>query len=360
VSGLGSLKGSLDLKVDTAGDDVSDAYFLGTGKVKMDLGDAPVNIDAGFRFGQSFLKPQPFPYFYLLGQVTFPESGIQVAPDVEVYGLAGGITQNFLPDEIRNTTTITGKPDDTLGMGIMAGVQVGTSDEYTFHGDLDLYISQNLTTLLQGQGFFMSGREETPPDRTVTADFTFTRNPNAFHGVIDADLTFYEGQLRFLGTVELKFDPATHYVHIGTPASPLRATWMSGLATGTGYFDADFQGGKATFAAGGSYSLDSGDRDFGIVWGRAYLNVRGDLVVIVDANLHPSISGVLNAQGGAGFGMEFETFWHTYRITIFSGEIAANMAFQAPGSPALAGHVDVSYDVLGGLFSGSVGVELEF
>jgi len=58
--------------------------------------------------------------------------------------------------------------------------------------------------------------------------------------------------------------------------------------------------------------------------------------------------------------MKFETFWHTYRVTIFSGDIAANMAFRAPGSPALAGHVDVSYSVLGGLFSGSAGVDMEF
>lgn len=360
MAGLGSVKGSLDFMVDTAGDDVSDAYFLGTGKVNLEVGDAPINIDAGLRFGQSFLKPEAFPYFYLLGHVVFPESGIQVAPDVEVYGLAGGIAQNFLPEEIRNTTEIKGRADDTLGLAIMAGVDVGTTDNYTFHGDLDLYISQNLTTRIQGEGFFMASRDESPSDRTVTADLLFTRNPNAFHAVIDADLTFYNGLLRFMGTVEMKFDPTSRFVHIGTSASPLVATYMGGMGTGTGYFDADFAGGKSAFTTGGGFSMDSGNRDFGIVWGRAYLNVWGELVVIIDADLNPAIAGVLNAQGGASFGMKFETFWHTYRVTIFSGDIAANMAFRAPGSPALAGHVDVSYSVLGGLFSGSAGVDMEF
>ncbi|GEM_PF-6347343 len=360
LPGMGSMQGSLNFKVDTAGDDVSDAYFLGTGKVKLDMGDAPLNLDAGFRFGRSYKDTDSFPYFYLLGHANFPESGIAVAPDVEIYGLSGGLTQNFKPDEIRNTETITGTPDKALGIGIMAGVQVGTSDNYTFHGDLDLYVAQNLTTLIQGQGYLMAGREDTPPDRTVTADISFTRSPNTFHAVLDADLTFYSGLLHFVGTVEMKFDPTTKFLHIGTPQSPLTATYMNGLASGNGYFDADFTPSGTQFTAGGGFSLDSGNRDFGIVWGRLYVNVWGDLIVVIDPLWNASMAGTLNMQGGAAFGMKFETFWHTYRVTIFSGDIAANMAFRAPGSPTLSGHVDVSYSVLGGLFSGSAGVDMEF
>ena len=57
LAGLGSLQGSLGLQVDTAGDAVSDAYFLGQGNLQLNLGDSPLNFDAGFRFGQSYPSP---------------------------------------------------------------------------------------------------------------------------------------------------------------------------------------------------------------------------------------------------------------------------------------------------------------
>lgn len=357
---LGSVQGSLGFTVETAGDQVSDAYFLGSGKLALTFSDNPLYLQAGLRFGQSFVKPKPFPYFYLLGEATFPAAGIDVAPDVEIYGIAGGLTQNFMPDQIQNTQTITGKEDDSLGMAIMAGVDVGTSDEFTFHGSLDLYVSQNLSVLLQGQGFLLSGREDSPPDRTVSADVSFTRNPDAFHAVLQADLGFPSDIIESRGTVELRFDPKNHFVHIGTPDAPLSTSFLKRFATGTSYLDADLGGGKAAFRAGGGFSMDTGDRDFGVVYGRLYVDVRGDLVVIIDSGLSPAFQGVLAAQGGAEFGMEFSTFWQTYRLTIFSGSLSANLAMQVPGSPTLDGHVDISYSVLGGMFSGTAGVDMEF
>ena len=95
-----------------------------------------------------------------------------MAPDVEVYGLAGGMTQNFLPDEIQNIQDITGTEDDSLGMAMMAGVDLGTSDEFTFHGNMDLYVAQDLTTMIQGQGYLLAGREDSPPDRSVSATWS--------------------------------------------------------------------------------------------------------------------------------------------------------------------------------------------
>lgn len=360
LGGLADLKASLNFHVDAADDQVSDAYFLGKGKVNLAVGDSPYNLDAGFRFGRSYAQADPFPYFFAMGHVQFPNSGIPVAQDVEIYGFAGGLSQNFLPDEIRDTENMTGKADKSLGMAIMAGVDVGTMDQYAFHGGLDLYISQNLTTRLQGEGFLLSNRDQSPPDNRVSADILFSRNPNALHAVLDADLTLYDGLMRFVGTVEMRFDPTQKFVHVGTREAPLTATYLGGIAGGTGYFTADIKDGVSIFATGGSMYMDSGERDFGVVWGRAYLNMWGDLVVIIDADRNPSVTGVLNANGGAAFGMKFKTFWKTYRVTIFSGDIAANMAFKAPGSPTLAGRVVVSYSVLGGLFSGSVGVGLEF
>jgi len=360
LADLGSIQGSLGFTVATANDQVSDAYFLGNGKLSLTFSDSPLYLEAGMRFGQSYSKPKPFPYFYLLGEATFPAAGIDIAPDVEIYGIAGGMAQNFMPDQIQNTQTITGKEDDSLGTAIMAGVDIGTSDEFTFHGSLDLYVAQNLTVLLQGQGFLLAGREDSPPDRTVSADIDFTRNPDAFHAVLQADLGFPSDIIENKGEVELRFDPANHFVHIGTPDSPLTTSFLKGFSQGTSYFDADLGGGKATFRAGGGFSMDTGDRDFGPVFGRLYVDVRGDLVVSIDANLNPAFQGVLAAQGGADFGMSFSTFWQTYRLTIFSGSLSANLAMQVPGSPTLDGHVDISYSVLGGMFSGSAGVDMEF
>ena len=83
-------------------------------------------------------------------------------------------------------------------------------------------------------------------------------------------------------------------------------------------------------------------------------------MVVIDPNLNPSFQGVLDAQGGAEFGMSFPTFWQTYHLTIFNGSLSANLALQVPGNPMLDGHVDINYSVLGGMFSGSAGVDMEF
>ncbi len=357
VASLGSLKASLGFQVETAGDQVSDAYFLGTGALKVNMGDTPFGLDAGMRFGRSYQGAGYFPYFYALGHFEAPGGGVPVAPNLEIYGLAGGLAQNFLPDEIRNTTEIKGKPDQSLGLAIMAGVDAGTSDQFTFHGGLDLYVSQNLTTLLQGKGWLFSGRDQQPSDNQVTADIRFTRNPNAFDAVLTADLNLYGGLLRPMGQVELHFAPDKQFVHIGTKEAPIQVR-IKNAWDASGYMTADFQGGGATFGAGAAFSY-SKEADFGIIWGNAWLNARGDLIIEIDADKNPHFLGTLSAEGGAAFGMRFETFWKTYRVTIFSGSIGANLAFQIPGSPTLSGAVAIHYRVLGGLFSGSVTAHLD-
>ena len=248
VADLGSLQGSLGFTVDTAGDQVSDAYFLGDGTLNLAFSDSPLNLQAGMRFGQSYIKPQPFPYFYLLGEATFPAAGIDVAPDVEIYGFAGGVTQNFMPDKIQNTQNITGKEDDSLGMGIMAGSTWARQTNSPSMAASTSTCPRTSRPMLQGQGFLFSGREDSPPDRTVDADITLTHNPTAFHAVLQADLGFPSPLVESLGTVELKFDPVNHFIHIGTPSAPLTTRFLSGLTTGTAYYDADLGGGKASFS----------------------------------------------------------------------------------------------------------------
>lgn len=357
VASLGSFNASLGFQVKTADDLVSDAYFLGNGDLKVNVGDTPFGLKAGLRFGRSYQGNHYFPYFYALGHLEAPEGGIPVAPNLEVYGLVGGLSQNFLPDEIRNTTDIKGQPDQSLGLAIMAGVDAGTSDSFTFHGGLDLYISQNLTTLLQGKGWLYCGRDKQPENNQVSADIRFTRNPNTFHATLAANLSLAEGMIRPMGQVEIHFAPDRQYVHIGTKDTPITVKVMN-TYDASGYVTADFAGGVSTLGAGATfyYSKEGG---FGILWGHAWLNVRGDLIIEIDAEKNPHFFGTLAADGGAAFGMEFETFWHDYKITIFSGNIAANLAMQAPGKPTLSGNVSIHYSVLGGAFRGSVGASLD-
>jgi len=133
---------------------------------------------------------------------------------------------------------------------------------------------------------------------------------------------------------------------------------VKGSYDASGYMTADFVGGTRTFGAGAALGW-SKEADFGIVWGNAWLNARGDLIIEIDGDLNPYFLGAFGAEGGGAFGMRFKTFWKTYKITIFSGSIGANMAFQAPGHPTLSGAVTIHYRVLGGLFSGSVSANLD-
>ncbi len=356
VASMGSLQSSLGFTVEAADDVVSDAYFMGTGALKVALGDAPIALDAGMRFGRRYQGNGYFPYFYALGHFESSLGGIAIAPDLELYGLSGGLAQNFLPDDIGNTQAITGTADPSLGLAVMAGVNVGTIDKFTFHGGLDLYVSQNLTTILQGQGWLFCGRSQQPPDNQVSADVRFTRNPNAFRATFDANLNFYQGVLRAMGRVELYFGPDGQFLHIGTREAPISARYLNGF-DGNGYFTSDFVNGKAVFGAGGGISY-SKSANFGPMYGSAWLNARGDLIIELDEQLNPFFLGTLAADGGASFGMKFKTY-KTHKITIFSGGISTNMAFQVPGSPTLSGAVSIHYRVLGGLFKGTVTAHLD-
>lgn len=358
LASLGALDAHMGFRVETENNKVKDAYFMGDGALKLNLGSSSFALDAGMRFGRHFKDASSFPYFYALGIFEPPPAAtIKVAPDFEVYGLVGGLAQNFLPETIRDTKDIEGKTDDNLGLAVMAGISAGTTDQFAFHGDLDLYVSQNLTTLIQGDGWLFSDRKQKPAENHVSADIRFTRNPDVFDATLTANLSLAQGLLKPMGQVQLHFGPDKQFLHIGTREAPIQVRVMDSF-DGAGYMTADFEGGTRTFGAGASLGW-SKEADFGIVWGNAWLNARGDLIIELDSELNPSFLGAFAAEGGGAFGMRFKTFWKTYKITIFSGSIGANMAFQAPGHPMLSGAVTIHYRVLGGLFSGSVSANLD-
>ena len=357
VASLGSFNASLGFQVLSANDQVSDAYFLGDANLSVNVGDTPFKLKAGTRFGRHYLNNSYFPYFFALGHFEAPTAGAPVAPNLDLFGLTGGLAQNFLPDEIRSTTNITGKPDNSLGIAIMAGVDAGTSDRFSFHGELDLYVSQNLTTLLQGKGWLFCGRGDKPPDNQVSADLRFTRNPNTFQATLAADLSLSQGLLRPSGQVELLFSPDRQFIHYGTRETPISIR-VKNAFEGSGYLTTDYQGSDFKLGAGIALSY-SKEGDFGIIWGNAWLNARGDLIIEIDDKMNPQFLGTIAAEGGASFGMKFETYWHDYKFTIFSGSIATNLAVQAPGAPMLSGAVSIHYSVLGGAFSGSVSAHLD-
>ena len=178
--------------------------------------------------------------------------------------------------------------------------------------------------------------------------------------MLSADLSFFGGLVQSLGTVELRFDAQNHFIHIGTPQAPLTTSFLSGMGRGPANSTRTSPARRRPSAPAGACPWTPATGASARCDGRAYLTIKGDLVVSIDQDLNPALQGALDAQGGADFGMQFSTFWNTYNVTIFSGNMQADMAFQAPGSPTLAGQVNVNYDVLGGLFSGSVGVDMEF
>ncbi|HJV22241.1 MAG TPA: hypothetical protein VJ570_06080, partial [Holophagaceae bacterium] len=359
LAGMGQLKASMGFHVETANEEVTNAYFMGEGQLLLNTGDAPYKLDAGLRFGRGFTSGGSFPYFYALGHLSSDNLAVQVAPDFEMYGFLGGLAQNFKPDDIRNTQDIKGTADPDLGFALMAGIDAGTTDKYTFHGGLDLYVAQNLTTKLHGDGWLFSARDQKPDDYHVWADINFTRKPNVLDATFGADIKQGGGAMRYIGLVQLHLSPDRKFLHIGTKEAPVKAI-MSGIAEGTGYFTADFNGGNTTFAAGIGISLDTGRRSWGPLYGRAWMKANGDLVVEIPAGGGPRFRGTINAEGGAEFGMEFSTWWDDYDITLFSGELRTNLAFQVPGDPKFSGVVTLHYSVLGGLFEGDASAHLDF
>ncbi|HJW33768.1 MAG TPA: hypothetical protein VJ505_10425 [Holophagaceae bacterium] len=359
LAGMGQLKASMGFHVETAGEDVSTAYFLGEGQLMLNSGEAPYKLDAGFRFGRGFKGGGSFPYFYALGHLASDNLAVPLGPDFEMYGFLGGLAQNFKPEEIRDTKEIKGTADPDLGFALIAGVDAGTTDERTFHGALDLYIAQNFTTKIHGDGWLFCARDQKPADNHVWADINFTRKPNVLDATFGADISQGGGAMRYIGLVQLHLSPDKKFLHIGTKEAPVRAI-MSGIAEGTGYFTADFNGKNTTFAAGIGISLDTGRRSWGPLYGRAWMKANGDLVIEIPASGGPRFRGTIDATGGAEFGMEFSTFWDDYDITLFSGELHTNLAFQVPGDPKFSGVVTLHYSVLGGLFEGDASAHLDF
>ena len=359
LAGMGQLQASMGFHVEAAGDDVSNAYFLGDGHLLLNTGEAPYKVDAGLRFGRAYKGGTSFPYFYALGELSSDTLAVQVAPDFELYGFLGGLAQNFKPDNIRETKNITGTADPDLGFALIAGIDAGTTDKRTFHGALDLYVAQNLTTKLHGDGWLFCARDQKPDNNHVWADINFTRKPNVLDATFGADISQGEGAMRYIGLVQLRLSPDKKYLHIGTREAPVRAI-MGGIGEGTGYFTADFNNGDTTFAAGIGISLDTGRRSWGPLYGRAWMKANGDLVIEIPASGGPRFRGTIDAVGGAEFGMEFSTWWDDYDITLFSGELRTNLAFQVPGNPKFSGVVTLHYNVLGGLFEGDASAHLDF
>lgn len=359
LAGMGQLKASMGFQVETTQEEVSNAYFLGEGQLLLNTGEAPYKLEAGLRFGRGFKGGTSFPYFYALGHLSSDNLAVPVAPDFELYGFLGGLAQNFKPDNIRETKDIKGVADPDLGFALLAGVDAGTTDKYTFHGALDLYIAQNLTTKLHGDGWLFTDRDQKPDDSHVWADINFSRKPNVLDATFGADIKQGGGAMRYIGLVQLHLSPDKKFLHIGTKEAPIKAI-MAGIAEGSGYFTADFNGKNTTFAAGIGISLDTGRRSWGPLYGRAWMKANGDLVVEIPAGGSPRFRGTIDASGGAEFGMEFSTFWDDYEITLFSGELRTHLAFQVPGDPKFSGVVILHYSVLGGLFEGDASAHLDF
>jgi hypothetical protein len=359
MAGLGQVDGSIGFHVEVAGEQVSKAYFLGNGDLHLNLADAPLHAEAGLLFGRAFQGNSSFPYFYVLGELASDTLAVPIAPDVEIYGFLGGLAQNYQPDNIRNMKNITGTPNPDLGYAVIAGVDVGTSDHYTFHGDLDLYVAQNFTTKLHGDGWLFCERTDKPDDSHVWTDIKFSRKPNVLDATFGANIAQAGGSLRYIGEVQLYVSSDKQFLHIGTKQAPVQAV-LDSIGKGTGYFTVDLGPQSSVFTAGIGFSLDSGRRDFGPFYGRAWFNANGDLVIEIPKSGPTKLRGTIAANGGAEFGMSFSTFWDDYDITIFSGSLGANLAFQVPGSPKFSGVVTIHYSVLGGLFDGDASAHIDF
>ncbi len=138
-------------------------------------------------------------------------------------------------------------PDNNTGLGIKAGVTLGTSGSpKPCNGDVALEMNFNANggiSLLQlsGNVYFMIGiaeRQQKPANQipaTASMLMQYDFNNDALHAVMGAQV--HVPGVTATGTAMLHLDPQTWYLYIGRPQSRISVN-VAGVATFSAYFEA--------------------------------------------------------------------------------------------------------------------------
>ena len=359
-----------------------------------------------------FGKVNTYRYFYVEAAVpaVIPITGCSI------YRFMGGIyyhmhrsattqleSQLYTP-AFGNASTYV--PDAATGLGIKAGVTLGTSGSpQPCNGDVALEMNFNSNggiNLLQlsGNVFFMIGISErqnkTPSQIPATASMLMQYDfvNDALHAVLGAQI--HLSGLSGSGTAMLHFDQNIWYVYIGRPQSRIEVS-VAGLANFSAYFEAgkeidpmppppqnvtsvvsanglDNQRNQTALDNGGGFAFGAAfsngfDGQVGFEHWYIYYNFSAgagfDIMVLnYGPNAHCTnstdaigingwyASGQVYAYLQGGVGIHGHVSGQDFDYTIATISAAAVLQAKVPNPNWVGGAMGCDYDVLGGIVSG--------
>ncbi len=359
-----------------------------------------------------FGKINGYKYFYVDAAVpaVIPMAG------ASIYRFMGGIYYHMhrsntisLQDELYTSAFGNASgyvPDQNAGLGIKAGVTLGTSGSpKPCNGDVALEMNFNSNggiNLLQlsGNVFFMTGiaerQNKTPSQIPATASLMMQYDfvNDALHAVMGAQI--HMPGLTGNGTALLHFDSAVWYVYIGRPQSRINVN-VAGLANFNAYFEAgkvidamppppqnvtsvvgtnglDHQRNQTALDNGSGFAFGASfgngfNGQIGFEHWYVYYNFSagaGFDIMVLDygpnahcANASDKIgingwyaSGQVYAYLQGGLGIHGTVAAQDFDFTLVTFSAAAVLETRVPNPSWVGGAMGCDYDVLGGLVSG--------
>ena len=235
------------------------------GRLSASFASLGVSATATMLFGNN--ESEKFWFFDVAAQLP---SGIPIAPDISIYGLAGGLGKNVtfdrgmseservkFPDEAsdgegdRNLAdgldgcSIAGwsGPSDVSGFTVTFGLTLGTTHDNGFTANIDarLIISPGPKISILGKAWILTSRSGRSMPPTLSADITFDKPNKLFRIQIEGGYKVEEAGITIVdigGSFDLLFSPPEWHVFIGEKPKDkrVRAAALSLFRTDT-YFN---------------------------------------------------------------------------------------------------------------------------
>lgn len=312
-----------------------------------------------------------YPYFFIDGNVSLPDPGIQLSPyPLAFYGFGGGAYFNLAPqvDELGNLLVDDAGRRTYLpaegAFGVKALVTLGTSFDsgYTFNGDLGLEISistgenSGASMSLTGEAFILCDRIERNENRRIYADASFGCYENtgcAFSSRMDINnfalVDPDKALAKITGEMDIKFAENDWHLYMGRRDAPATIAILpfitgddAGIGRAQGYLEVD----KLGIRSGYLVELDSGKRRLLIFYGRVWGGQQADYEVSFDPMfVYAEFSVWMGLEAGVGIsGLgDFE---------IISAQAALNAGIRTPNPTRIWARGELRYSLLGGMVSG--------
>lgn len=362
--------------------------------------------------------------YWMVDAKTYLARGIPIPgiSALSLYGFGGALSHhmkrnnNVNPQAPRDSanrrlmtpgTSLSGyvfSPDASTGYGFRAMVTLGTTptpDAFNCDAavEAELTNSGGLSRLtFQGSGYMAASLLNRRNAKiSGTADFTYTPNPEVFHGSIAMNVN--APPLTGNGQCEIHIEPSQWYLKLGNPYRKIKMT-IAGLFTGDGYLMVgnnlptglqlppevaaafpDAKPGRASGLSkpgdalifGKSFSYSTGEKKVGPFYGEVDLGAGFDVSLqnYDTATCNGSSIGIngwyangqIYAWLDAKVGMNVDVFVYKGRVSIFNASLKALATFGGPNP--FWGRFDLSgrYSVLSGAvkgrfhYKGSIGAE---